>query len=80
MNSSTENIKKLKVGLKVYHKKINQNLIVVNISNNGIRCIDSKDTGENCFSTMIIDACDLEIGWKSPTELRMDRMKRMVKR
>lgn len=68
----------LKVGLKVYHKIINQNLIVASISSDRVTCIDARDTGNLSFGTLVADESDLEVGWKSPTELKLDRMKRMV--
>lgn len=70
-------VTELKAGLKVYHKHINQNLIVIHASYDGIVCMDIRETQAERFGTMIVSATDLQKGWKTTTEIQLDRLKRL---
>ena len=67
---------RIEVGAKVYHAKINQNLVVAKVMHNGdVQCIDTKSGGGVYFSTMWVREEDIELGWKTEEELKTIREK-----
>ena len=70
-------ISEAKVGLKVYNKRMNQNLIVIHVNSDGVTCLDVRDTLSDRFGTMIVDIVDLQKGWKSSTEIQLIRLRRV---